>query len=200
MEEMNMTAIVPTADSLRQSLQSYLVAQFGEDETTVFIHEMGLRRGSARIDLAAINGKLHGYEIKSSRDDLRRLANQVGEYNRVFDRVTLVCSKAHVHHALNVVPSWWEVLCIEMTESGPTFEIIRKGKENPGVDPRALVELLWLDEAEVILANHQALRGLRGKSRAAHWDRICELLKIEEISEAVRSHIKATATKRGRQR
>ena len=59
-----------------------------------------------------MSGVLHGYEIKSNRDRLTRLASQAETYSRVLDRVTLVVCPRHIEAALQLVPSWWGVLLV----------------------------------------------------------------------------------------
>ena len=149
---MNQIAEAFTEDSLRTSLRRRLVAKHKEEADTVLIDELGLCQGRARVDLAVVNGQLHGYEIKSERDTLRRLSAQAAMYSRVFDRVTLVCSERHVSQALDIIPFWWEVLRIVPTAQDPTFQLVRCGRKNPGRDIRALVEFLWLEKAVALLA------------------------------------------------
>ncbi len=187
-----------TEESLRTSLHCRLANQHRDEADTVLINELGLCQGKARVDIAVVNGQLNGYEIKSERDSLRRLGAQADLYSRVFDRVTLVCGARHVSQALDIVPSWWEVLRIVPTAQDLTFKSVRRGRKNPSRDPRALAELLWREEAIALLAQRDALRGLRGKPRADLWDRVCELFRIGELAAAVRAHLKATAVKRGR--
>jgi hypothetical protein len=79
-----------TEESLRMSLHRRLVVKYQNEADTVLIDELGLCQGSARVDLAVVNGQFHGYEIKSERDSLRRLGAQADLYSRVFDRVTLI--------------------------------------------------------------------------------------------------------------
>ena len=185
-------------DSLRVCLRQDLATKHRDEPDTVLIDELGICQGSARVDLAVVNGQLHAYEIKSARDTLRRLAVQAPLYSKVFERVTLVCAERHVARALGAVPSWWEVLRIIPGRQRPRFERVRRGRQNPRRDVRAVVELLWLEEAVSVLARHDVLRGLRGKPRATLWDKICAVLATEEIDEVVRAHLKATAKKRGR--
>ena len=184
--------------SLRVSLHLRLEEQHQAEDDTVLIDEMGICQGKARVDVAVVNGKLHGYEIKSERDNLRRLALQSEMYNRVFDEITLVCWSRHTSEALEVIPPWWEVLQTVPTSQVPTFEPVRVGQCNPNRDVRALVEFLWRPEAMVLLGERHSLRGLRGKPRPIIWDTICELFSIDEIATAVRAHLKATAVRRGR--
>jgi hypothetical protein len=47
------------------------------------LDEFGLEHGEVRVDVAVINGELHGYEIKSERDTLERLPRQVKAYSAV---------------------------------------------------------------------------------------------------------------------
>ena len=187
-----------TEEALRRSLHDCLIVQQEVEPGTAFIYELGLCQGSARVDLAVVNGQLHGYEIKSERDNLRRLRAQADLYNRVFDRVTLVCTEKHICEALDIIPSWWDVLRIVPTTQNPRFESVRLGQNNQNRDIRAMAEFLWSEEATALLERHDALRGVRGKPRAVLWDRICELLSIDEVAASVRSHLKATAENRGR--
>ena len=181
------------------SLCRHLFVKYqGQQESVVLIEELGLCQGSARIDLAVVGDQLHGYEIKSERDSLRRLAAQATVYSKVFDSVTLVCGGQHVSRALDLIPSWWEVLQVDPSAKQLAFVKVREGRSNPFRDKRALVELLWREEATELLAQRHALQGLRGKPRTDLWDRICELLRLDEIAAAVRSHLRATAVKRGR--
>ena len=187
-----------TEESLRKFLHRRLVAKHQNETDTVLIDELGLCRGRARVDIAVVNGQLHGYEIKSERDSLRRLGTQADIYGKIFDRVTLVCGERHVSQALEIVPRWWEVLRIVPTAEAPTFRSVRRGRKNPNRDIRALAEFLWLEEAMALLEQRRALRGLRRKPRADLWDRVCELFRLDEVADAVCAHLKATAEMRGR--
>ena len=187
-----------TSEYLRRILHNRLVALGDISQGDVFIYELGLCRGNARVDLAVVGDELHGYEIKSERDSLRRLNAQAEFYNRVFDRVTLVCTDKHTGKALSIIPSWWGVLRVVPTTQDPRIEFVRLGRRNPSRDIRAMAEFLWSDEASALLEQRNAARGLRGKPRAALWDRICELFSIDEVAASVRSHLKATAESRGR--
>ena len=185
------------AESVRAFLHDWLDQQHDEPIDSVVIDEMGIRQGRTRIDVAVINGQLHGYEIKSERDNLRRLRAQATSYSLVFDRMTLVCGEKHLEEALEAIPLWWEVLSVVQADQELFFQCVRPGWNNPGRSARALVECLWLEEAMAFVAQRHSLRGLRGKPRTAVWDSICDLFSLEEIAGAVRDHLKATASYRG---
>src|SRR5262249_26817602 len=82
--------IVLFDSGIRPGLRSWLRLKHADESDTVLIEELGLCRGRVRVDVAVVNGLLHGYEIKSDRDSLRRLAGQVEVYGKVLDRATLV--------------------------------------------------------------------------------------------------------------
>ena len=186
--------------SLREFLRVQLRERHQVDSDTVLIDEMGVCQGKARVDVAVVNGRLHGYEIKSERDNLRRLGSQAAMYNRVFDQITLVCWCSHTLNALEIIPPWWGVEQISSDGFHLVYETLREGKRNPDQDVRAVVELLWRDEAMNLLSRRHSLRGLRGKPRTVIWEKVCELFTLDEVASAVRSHLKATASLRVRPR
>ena len=172
-------------------IRSTLRARVSDDLGAVVLDELGICRGQVRVDVAVVNGVLHGYEIKSDRDNLRRLNGQIDLYSKVLDRATLVVGQRHVAGAVAVLPMWWAILRVDATPQGTRLRAIRRGRKNPGQDPRALVELLWLEDSLELLESRGADRGVRGKPRRLVWDRVCEHFNVEEIAEAVRKRLKA---------
>lgn len=181
---------------IRLVLRSSLSKKHAHTSRTVFIEELGLCRGQVRVDLSVVNGLLHGYEIKSDRDSFRRLRGQVELYGKVLDRATLVVGERHLDEALDNVPEWWGILLAHRSAKGLQLKTMRSPRSNPKKDPRALVELLWLDDALALLEKRDAARGFRGKSRWIVWDRVCEICSLNEIARAVRIQLKARAKKR----
>src|SRR6266849_8615145 len=94
---------------IRIATKQALFVQHRGDAETVIFDELGVQHGVARIDLAVVNGELHGFELKSDRDTLARLPEQVESYGRVFDRVTLVVEERHLRRAVEMVPEWWGI-------------------------------------------------------------------------------------------
>lgn len=180
---------------IRSVLRSQLSQKHAHKSRSVFIEELGLCRGQVRVDLSVVNGLLHGYEIKSDRDSLRRLNSQVELYGKVFDRATLVVGERHLAEALDNVPGWWGILLVHRSAKELQLKTIRSPRSNPKKDPRALVELLWLDDALALLEERDAARGFRGKARWIVWDRVCEICSLNEIARAVRTQLKARAKK-----
>ncbi len=188
------TSIVPDDAALRRVLRIKLEAEHFTETDTVIVDELGLCRGQNRVDVAVVNGSLHGYEIKSDRDTLRRLPAQVEMYGRVLDRVTLVVGEKHLIAATKLVPKWWGVTVAAQRRDQPVLRAVRKGRKNPSRNPRALAELLWLSEAMALLEARGLAVGVRGKPRAAVWDRVCEHLSLDEVAAAVRAALKTRKT------
>lgn len=183
--------------TIRSVLLSALRTTTQVESCSLIVEELGLCRGTVRADIAVVDGLLHGYEIKSDRDGLQRLAHQATMYGRVFDRATLVVGQRFESCAPSLVPPWWGIRSVRWVEGALTIITIRQGLPNPSRDPRALVELLWYDQALALLEEHDAARGIRGKPRADLWDRICDLCDIEEIADAVRTSIRARPIRPG---
>lgn len=70
------------------------------------------RTGSSKADVVILNGTATVYEIKSERDTLARLANQVENYKRVFARVNVIASEGHLEGVLEKVPEDVGVVCL----------------------------------------------------------------------------------------
>lgn len=182
---------------IRSALRVRLREEQDGDPETVIIDELGLCRGRVRLDIAVVNGLLHGYEIKSDRDSLRRLSKQVDVYGKVLDRATLVVGDRFLKVAPGLVPAWWGLVHAHARDEKLDFRKIRSAGKNPQRDPRALVELLWSDQAMRLLEQRGVARGARRKPRRIVWARVCEHLGVEEIAEAVRTGLKARVTNQG---
>src|SRR5690242_17854466 len=61
---------------VRKALKSKLLREHIADPRTLVLDELGLRHGACRVDIAVVNGSMHGYEIKSDSDTLERLPSQ----------------------------------------------------------------------------------------------------------------------------
>lgn len=70
------------------------------------------RAGSCKADIVVLNGTATVYEIKSERDSLARLANQVENYKRVFAKVNVITSESHIAGVLETVPTDVGVMCL----------------------------------------------------------------------------------------
>lgn len=169
------------------------MAEFHADVTSLVVDELAVCQGEYRIDIAVINGSLHGYEIKSDRDTLSRLPTQSGAYSRVFDTMTLVVGRTHLKDAVAIVPEWWRVLVAERKEKDLDLDlvVIREGGRNPTVDPIAVAQLLWREELVTLLTAYGAPKRLLRRPRWDLWPALAERMTIEELAASVRRALKA---------
>jgi len=159
---------------------------------TLFVQEFALYGGEIRADLAAINGVLHGYEIKSSRDNLKRLSSQVEAYNAVFERATLVSAEGHLSSALSVIPGWWGVIRASRTIKGDVIlRRLRPSLSNPAPKPTAIASLLWRPEALQILFVLGLDSGVRSKPMFYLIERLAASVSATHLSMLVRQAIRA---------
>lgn len=187
-----------TTSAILDRLRPWLQMEFADEPDTIIVEEFGLCRGRARIDLAAINGKLHGYEVKSDYDSLRRLPSQIAWYGMIFDELTLVVGTRSLRAALRILPKYWGIIHMSHEAgTGLNLTVVRGAQLNPERDARALAELLWAEHAIALLEQRNLARGVRGRPRRAAWERICEHFVLDDISAAVRARLKATVTQRG---
>lgn len=149
--------------------------------------ELGVKHGTARIDIAVINGVMHGYEIKSDLDTLRRLPEQMNEYNAVFDQLTLIVGKHHLYDAINIIPDWWGIIVARVNSNGKViFHNIRVAENNPVQVKISIARLLWRDEALRILEERNRARGVRSKPRETIYRRLAEVLEMDVLKAKVR--------------
>ncbi len=149
--------------------------------------ELGVRHGIARIDIAVINGVMDGYEIKSDRDTLERLPEQIDEFNTVFDKLTLVVGRHHLYDAIKMVPDWWGIMVAKIdTDNKVFFQTIREAEENKNQDRISIARLLWRQEALQILEERNSATGIRSKPRELVYERLAQTLSIETLKERVR--------------
>jgi hypothetical protein len=64
------------------------------------------RVGTRKADVVVLNGSASAYEIKSERDCLSRLEQQVDEYRRVFASVNVVAAERHLRAVEKVLPDF----------------------------------------------------------------------------------------------
>lgn len=166
------------------------------EDGTLFVDELDLG-GLVRVDVAAVNGALWGYEIKSELDTLRRLPTQVEVYSQVLDYAALVVAECHHDHAVALLPDWWEVVVVTGDADNVVLHAARPGTKNAGVDALQVAQLLWRDEVLAELTERGLDRGVRSKPRRALWQRLVESLELSDLQQVVRTRLKARQGWRG---
>lgn len=108
------------------------------------------RAGSCKADVVVLNGTSTAYEIKSERDSLSRLRNQIENYRQVFAAVNVVVSTSHLAEVLRIIPE--DVGVITLSERY-RFQTTRPPQNKPErVNPTMILDILRVDEAISILS------------------------------------------------
>lgn len=171
---------------IRERLVARLTEEYEAYPDHRIIPELGLWHGAARIDVAVVNGVLHGFEIKSDRDTLNRLPDQMGAYNAVFDQVTLVVGSKHFVDAFKMIPDWWGIDTAHINQDGSVFfNSIRSPQNNPAQDDISIARLLWRREALDLLESINMADGVRSKPREAVYERLVESLDLTLLKRHV---------------
>ncbi len=180
--------------TVRAAVEARLVALDAHPGETLIVHELGLCQAEARVDIAAVNGLLVGWEIKTRQDTLSRLPHQQEVYSRVFDRVWLVADERHIGPALPMIPTWWGVMRIRETGQNCRLVIVRPSRLNRDVDPRSLVRLLWRVEVLAELDVLGLADGLKRAPRRVLWEALAgsvpEHISRRRLQERVRTRLK----------
>lgn len=191
MEKKVFNNIVSTNDLIiRSALKKNLKNCHAQDKEVRIIEELGIQHGTARIDIAVINGIMHGYEIKSDKDTLQRLPEQIHIFNSVFDKLTLVVGKNHLYDAINIVPDWWGIIVAKIDTNGSIlFNHIREEETNKEQDVLSVAKLLWREEALRILEEIGEAKGFYSKSRDFIYKKLVTVFGLKTLCDKVRETI-----------
>lgn len=175
---------------VRKAVDSKELRSYRLDGESKILHEFCLCQGDVRIDIAVVNGHLHGYELKSDSDTLERLPRQIEAYDKVLDYTTLVVGEKHLDKAVKIIPTWWGVVRAKEVNGRTYTKVIRQAEENPHVELYSLAQLLWHREALLALEAHDLAKGLKSKPRRVLWEKLAKHFSREELSHIVRNAIK----------
>lgn len=172
---------------IRNILMQDLALKHAQDPSVRIIEELGVNHGSARVDIAVVNGVMHGYEIKSDADTLYRLPGQISAYNAVFDKITIVVGLAHIYHVIEMVPEWWGItIAREDCDKRLILSPIRLAEDNKTQDSLSIARLLWKEEALDILLECNEIDGYRSKPRNIVYQKLASIMDQNSLEDRVR--------------
>ncbi len=182
---------------VRTCLHQEIKSHFSYDNKTYVVDELQICNGAARIDIAAINGALHGYEIKSESDTLIRLPNQLEQYNKVFDYIYFVCAKNQIEKANKIIPQWWGIYLAINVDGLAQLSLIRKPRKNDRLDSFALLQFLNKDELVIFGLKYDlgSASSLKRMQKYRLWQIIAakvdkDEIPLDELSKYLRTSLK----------
>ncbi len=169
-------------------MRALLRREFGQDSR--FLEEMVLSTERApRIDLAVVNGALHGFEIKSDVDTLRRLETQLPAYGAVFDYLSIVVGLRYMESCKNCIPDWWGLYLVTTQSGYPRVKCVRKPSRNKGISAYALIRLLRRSELENLI-RQIGFSGSVRKLECFEMEQMALQISVKTIQEHVRHSLR----------
>jgi hypothetical protein len=170
--------------------ESVLKSANGSDDTIV-INELGLKNGVIRADIAVLNGKMIGYEIKTERDTLKRLPAQVTAYSEVFDKAFIITTRKHLKQVKELIPQWWGIYeIIENACGSYSFKRRRSGSCNESQNAFTIAQLLWKAEALEIAKDLLQTNVKPTITKKEIYQTICDGCCRKELSKIVIQYLK----------
>lgn len=127
---------------IREPLFDFLEEKYGKIR---IIEEKQM--GKSRADVVMVMPlAVYGIEIKSDADTYTRLKRQVKDYDQYFDYNYIVVGTSHAMHIEEHVPEWWGIITVEIEDGRVDFYVLRKAKENPKVNWKKKLSILWRPE------------------------------------------------------
>ena len=143
------------------------------DDLCVYLEELHgkvrffdeLTMGKSRADIVMVTEEgLIGVEIKSDADTYDRLARQVKDYDRFFDKNYVAAGTSHAHHIREHVPEHWGIITVERIAGELDFYLLREPGNSPKVRLTNQLSLLWRRELAA-LQKDNGLYKYPGKSK-----------------------------------
>jgi len=180
--------MVQTNDiEIRTALHEKKLKAYRSAPNTIVVDELGLLHAKARIDIAVIDGSVHGYEIKSSLDTLNRLPAQLEFYAQCLEKLTIVCGSRHIERVDELAPKWCGILKAEKGDRGAIkFKTVRRAGLNTLVDPVQLAHLLWRSEAIALLSRFETNKRLLNKPRKDLYEALAAVMTVPQLTNAIR--------------
>jgi hypothetical protein len=176
-----------TDTEIRAALHRKALRAFHRCSDTLVIDELGLAHAKARIDIAVINGSVHGFEIKSAADTLTRLPQQLQLYEQCLEKLTIVCAEKHIQGVRDLAPRWCGITKVTKGPRGGILLItVREPKRNPNIQRYRLAHLLWRSEAVAILTQANASPEMLRAPRKTLYKSLAAKFSVAEITAFIK--------------
>ncbi len=126
-----------SADCVKRDLVAWLLrGGMGFDSKTDAIgNEVLFSQLRRRADLLILSNSLHALEIKGDADNLAKLPDQIADYCKTFDLVSVVTTQKHLARVRNLLPKSVGIIQIE----GKHVTILRRPTINRQLDKSSLL-------------------------------------------------------------
>jgi hypothetical protein len=176
---------------IRAAFHESILKNAHQDIDTVVIDELGIKNGAVRADIAVLNGKMIGYEIKSEKDTLVRLSSQAIAYSEVFEKSYIIVADKHIAKIGNYIPDTWGIYSIDSESANNIiFHCKREATQSETRNINSIVRLLWKSEVSEILTQE-----FQSKIKSSHtknhlYNMLVENCDINQLSNIVLKYLK----------
>jgi hypothetical protein len=172
---------------IRTALHRKKLSAYRAAPDTIVVDELGLSHAKVRIDVAVINGCVHGYEIKSGLDTLNRLPGQIELYGQCLEKLTLVCAPRHIEKVEKIAPQWCGIIMAEKGARGAiAFTTVRRTGSNAQINAVQLAHLLWRPEAVTLLSRFESGKKILNRPRKELYEALAAVMTVPELTAAIR--------------
>jgi hypothetical protein len=133
-------------DLAEKEIRASLAQHLSRSEPGVHVVQEFAGAGGRLDVLAASRSSLQGFEIKSDYDTLGRVESQIAAFARYVDTLTFVAGRRHAFTLLRELPVWCGVKLAYRSGTLVNIVELRACRENPLLDARSRLSLLWRDE------------------------------------------------------
>ncbi len=159
---------------IREGLFDFLDETYGKNR---ILEEKRIGRSRADVVMVTLTA-IYGIEIKSDADTYTRLERQIRDYDRFYDYNYVVAGSRHAMHIEEHVPESWGIITVDEIDGQADFYILRRPTENPKLQWKRKLSLLWRPElAHIQKLNHMHL--YKQKSKEFVIGKILEKVPLE---------------------
>ncbi len=159
---------------IREGLFDFLDETYGKNR---ILEEKRIGRSRADVVMVTLTA-IYGIEIKSDADTYTRLERQIRDYDRFYDYNYVVAGSRHAMHIEEHVPESWGIITVDELDGQADFYILRRPTENPKLQWKRKLSLLWRPElAHIQKLNHMHL--YKQKSKEFVIGKILEKVPLE---------------------
>lgn len=169
---------------LKAAVVDRLIAGNHVDPDAVLISEMSIANWTRRADVVLANGHLWAFEIKSEADSLQRLAGQIDDFGRYFERLTIVVAAKFEERVAHMLPQG-----VGLWVVGGDGKIIERARAKTcRLTKEASITLMTATELRRLLACN-GVREIEAAPRAV-LERAAFDLPASDLSAAARDAVK----------
>lgn len=173
---------------IRQHFHKKRLRHFHDCPNTIVIDELGIAHGKNRADIAVLNGEFHCFEIKSSKDTISRLPEQLLEYSKCFEKISVVSAPNHIKKIIPILPSWCGLIVATKGAKGAVaFKTIKRPRKNPQLEITAMAHFLWRREIIELLVSLGVEEKKLNQSRDQLYKLIPPTLTAQELTQWIKA-------------